>query len=119
MPHFCIFETLMKSLRLHIARCVTLVVALQILNFGLFAQEFDPIGSSAPSEEFNIINTLVEYVAETVLQHKNAMPENNSDSKKDMQAHKHSSFKLFSIQKNNLRLLSSTRLRRYINQLYQ
>jgi len=64
----------LKKLRLHIARFVTLLVALQILNMGLFVQDFQYNISSSICDE-NVINSVVEYVSEVVLHEKNAMPE--------------------------------------------
>jgi len=89
----------MKGLRLHIARIITLVVALQIINFGLFAQDFQSLAASSITPELNIINSIDEYVAEVVLHHKDAVPENNKHPQKDLQIHKHIEFKLIAIPK--------------------
>ena len=79
----------MGLLRLYIARTINFIVALQILNLSFFAQDFRPLRQSQTSlNDYNIINTVVEYVAETVLQHHNAIAENNKEHK-DLQAHKH------------------------------
>ncbi|MCW3110883.1 MAG: hypothetical protein JWQ09_5389 [Segetibacter sp.] len=80
----------MKKLHLHIARFITFLVALQILNMGLFVQDFQSLTSSSSSiSDHNIINSVVEYVSEVVLNKLNAIPENNNKSNKDLQAHKH------------------------------
>lgn len=97
-----------KGFRLHIARIITLIVALQIMNFGLFAQDFQPLVTSAVTPEINIINSIDEYVAEIVLNHKDAVPENNKHPQKDLQVHKHTSFKLIGISKPQT--LSDTQL---------
>lgn len=89
----------MNSLRLHIARFISLLVALQILNLGLFAQDFQPLVVSSISPETNIINSVDEYVTEVVLHHKDAVPENNKHPHKAIQAHKHTAFKLISFPK--------------------
>jgi hypothetical protein len=60
--------------KLHIVRFITLVVALQLLNLSIYAQDFRPLQTSTASET-NITETIVEYVVEVVLGHKNAIPE--------------------------------------------
>ena len=54
---------------------------------GLFVQEFQPMVTSSVSPEINIINTIDEYIAEVVLDHKDAVPEAKEQSKKDIQIH--------------------------------
>ncbi len=98
----------MTAFRLHIARVITFIVAFQIMNFGLFAQDFQPLADSSISPELNIINSLYEYVAEVVLDHKDAVPENNKHPQKDLQAHKHIQYKLITISKPQT--LSDTQL---------
>ncbi|RXK85882.1 hypothetical protein [Filimonas effusa] len=87
----------MRPTRIHIARLLSFVVALQILNMSVFMQDFDPIDIHAESiGEINEINSVVEYVAEIVLQNENALPEYHQDNieHKDLQAHKHVPIKL-------------------------
>ena len=89
----------MKGTGLYITRLITLIVAVQIINLGLFVQDFQPLVVSSAGPEINIINTIDEYIAEIVLHHKDAVPENNKHPQKDLQAHKHISFKLISTPK--------------------
>lgn len=93
----------LKKLPLHISRLVTIIVALQILNMGLFAQDFQQLSTSSVCPEINIINTVDEFVAEIILDHKDAVPETNDHSKKDLQLHKHVTNKLinFSVALSN------------------
>ena len=49
--------------------------------------------------EINIINTVDEYIAEVVLHHKDAVPENSKNPQKDLRAHKHIDIKLISFPK--------------------
>jgi len=98
----------MKAFRLHIARIITLIVALQIINLGLFAQDFQPLADSSISPELNIINSADEYVAEVILHYKDAIPENNKHPQKDIQVHKHIQYKLITIPKPQT--LSATQL---------
>lgn len=84
-----------KNLRLHIARFATLLAALQILNMGFFVQDFQQLTSSSLCiSDHNVINSVVEFVSEVVLQKVNAIPESNNHNSKDFQAHKHSTMKM-------------------------
>jgi hypothetical protein len=83
----------------HIIRFVTLVVALQLLNLSIYAQDFKPIYNEAGSDETNITETVVEYVVEIVLGHTNAIPE-QSQHHKDLHFHKHMSFKAISFNRD-------------------
>jgi hypothetical protein len=91
----------LEKLRLHIARFITLIVALQIVNMGLFVQDFQYNVSSSICDE-NIINSVVEYVSEVVLKKKNSMPEDDNNSHKDYQAHKHTVLKLIEFEIQSL-----------------
>ncbi len=85
----------MKNFRIHIARLATFLAALQILNLGFFVQDFQQLTSSSLSiSDHNVINSIVEYVSEVVLQKVNAIPENNNNAGRDLQAHKHSAVKM-------------------------
>lgn len=85
----------MQLFKKHITRFITFVVALQLLNLSIYAQDFKPIYNEAGSDETNITETIVEYVVEVVLGHTNAIPE-QSEHHKDMHFHKHMSFKAIS-----------------------
>jgi len=80
----------------HITRFITLLLALQLLNLSIYAQDFKPIFNEAGSDETNITETIVEYVVEVVLGHTNAIPE-QTQHHKDLHFHKHISFKAISI----------------------
>ena len=89
----------MNTWRIHTARLITFVVALQILNLGLFAQQISPFNAACTTET-NTINSFVEYIAETILEHKDAVPETkNEHHHKDLQAHKHVVVQLISIER--------------------
>jgi hypothetical protein len=77
----------------YIARCITLIVALQLLNLSIYAQDFKPIHNESGSDETNITETIVEYVVEVMLGHKNAIPEQSQHHS----FHKHLSFKAIKI----------------------
>lgn len=93
-------QKLLKKPHLHIARIITFIVALQILNIGLFVQDFESLASYSSISDHNIINSVVEYVSEVVLNKINALPENNNKSNKDLQAHKHCTVKMIELQKS-------------------
>ncbi len=80
------------SFKKHIIRLITLVVAMQLLNLSIYAQDFKPIHNEAGSDETNITETFVEYIVENVLGHTNAIPEQQQHHK-DLHFHKHISFK--------------------------
>lgn len=90
----------LKNFRLHIARLATFLVALQILNIGLFVQDFELLASPSSISDHNVINSIVEYVSEVVLNKLNALPENNNKSNKDLQSHKHFTVKMIELQKS-------------------
>ncbi len=98
--HLCKIKHFLKQLYLHIARAFTFLVALQILNVGLFVQDFQSlIPSSSSISDHNVINSVVEYVSEVVLNKVNALPENNNKANKDLQSHKHFTVKMIELQK--------------------
>lgn len=65
----------MRLTKKYLISFITLVVALQLLNLSIYAQDFKPLYPSNQSGETNITETIVEYVVEVVLDHKNAIPE--------------------------------------------
>ena len=84
----------MTTAKKHIARLVTLLVAMQLLNLSIYAQDFKPF--SGTDEDTNITESVTEYVIEIVLGHKNAIPE-QSQHHKDLHFHKHISFKAVTV----------------------
>jgi hypothetical protein len=88
-----------NQIRTYITKVITLVIAVQILNLSVYGGDFDPTVSSAhvgKIGEFNQIDCLLEYVAEIMLDHKDAFPENgshNPNGKSGRQA-KHSVIKM-------------------------
>lgn len=81
---------------LHIAqRTLLLLMALQILNLSTNAIDFQPFHTTN-LYEFNDLNTIIEYVTEIVLDHKNAFPESEQQTTSSKaQFEKHSNIKLF------------------------
>jgi hypothetical protein len=85
----------------HIIRVITLIVALQLLNLSIYAQDFTPIYNNQGNTETNISETIVEFVIEVVLGHTGAIPE-QSQHHKDLHFHKHVSYKAISFVKTVL-----------------
>ncbi len=87
----------LKNLRLHTARFVTLLVALQILNAGFFVQDFQELTPASSLNDYNEINSIVEFVSEVVLEQVNSIPEVNNNSNKDLQSQKHFNYKIVEV----------------------
>lgn len=90
----------MLKFKLHIAKLLAFVVALQILNLSIYTQDFRPLAQhNTTVGDFNEINSVVEYVAEVVLGNQNALPEyqHNNNNHKDLQLHKHLSIKIIDL----------------------
>jgi len=79
----------LKNIRINTARFFAFIVAVQVLNLCIDTQTFQPIQAKHTVGYFNEINSFVEYFAEVVLDHKNAMPEYQKSSHESQQLHKH------------------------------
>jgi len=77
---------------------ITLVVALQILNISIYAQDVDAPCQKNVLTYDNDINSVAEYIGEVLLKHTNAFPEYPNDGHKDFQFSKHIDINLFSFQ---------------------
>ena len=53
---------------------------LQVLNLGLYAQDFENMAKDKNGDEPNIINSVTEYIAEVVMHKENAFPEKKEAS---------------------------------------
>lgn len=87
----------MTGFRLHISRFLVFILALQILNLSIYMQDYEPLKAHRHTiGEVNEINSIVEYVAEIILQHKNAIPESHQQNNDHtaMQVHKHAHVKM-------------------------
>jgi hypothetical protein len=106
----------MAKVKLHIARFFAFVVALQILNMSIYTQDFQPlVQHSHTIGDINEINSFVEYVAEVVLDYKDALPEYQHyyNNHKELQLHKHISVKLISLEQESTEKLVLDNTRRY------
>ncbi len=86
------------KLRIAFAKCITLIVALQILNISIYAQDIDFMQPKHTISYNNEINSVAEYICEVILKHVNAFPEYPNDGHKTMQYLKHIDLNLFSFQ---------------------
>jgi len=69
-------------------------MAIQILNLGIDAIEFQPLQKADSIEDFNYINSMTEYVSEILMGKKDAFPEYQKESSSSKsQMLKHFSFK--------------------------
>jgi hypothetical protein len=78
------------------AKFITLVVALQVLNISIYAQDVDAFSQRNVLMYANEINTIAEYIGEVILKHNNAFPEYPDDGHKDLQFSRHIDINLFS-----------------------
>ncbi|MGN6214683.1 hypothetical protein [Parafilimonas sp.] len=86
------------KLRIAFAKCITLIVALQILNISIYAQDINWLQQKQTLSYHNEINTIAEYIGEVILKHHNQFPEYPNDGHKDFQFSKHIDLKDFSLQ---------------------
>jgi len=93
---------MLTGLRKYISNFIIAVVALQVLNLGLYAQDFETV--TVNGKETNIINSVTEYVAEVIMQKKNAFPEKRESSNQSNQSSHELLFKFqpFKMPINNL-----------------
>ena len=84
-------------MRLYFAKFVAFIVMLQILNLSIYAQDFEQTEPQHTIGNLNEINSVVEYIAEIVLDNTNALPEVQKAGQKDLQFHKHLTMKLLAV----------------------
>ncbi|HWB25335.1 MAG TPA: hypothetical protein VG738_07635 [Chitinophagaceae bacterium] len=91
----------MKQFRTYIQHFVTLVVALQILNLSVYERYNEQNNPRHTIGEPNQIDSMIEYVAEIILNHQNAFPENGAHNRQSNSSHtlKHANFTLITFRK--------------------
>ena len=62
---------------------------LQVLNLGLYAQDFENIARDKNGNEPNIINSVTEYIAEVVMHKANAFPEKKESPNQSNSSNSH------------------------------
>ena len=70
------------------------LIAVQIINLGIDAVEFQPLSHSSSIGEFNYLNSMTEYVSEIIMKHTDAFPEFQQKSSKQNQTMKHLDIKM-------------------------
>ena len=65
----------MQAIKKYVSLFIVTLVALQVLNLGLYAQDFNTLERDAYGHKPNIINSVTEYVAEVLMNKRNAFPE--------------------------------------------
>lgn len=65
----------MLAIKKYLSFFIVMLVALQVLNLGLYAQDFSALERDVYGYKPNIINSVTEYVAEVVMNKHNAFPE--------------------------------------------
>ena len=78
----------MRYFRNHICRLFAFVIALQILNMSIDAPSAQMQVAQGAQDDFNYIDTYVEYIAEVILKFDNAIPESKDRQQKELQQHK-------------------------------
>jgi hypothetical protein len=71
-----------------IIRLLTFITALQILNLSIDAPGTQMANYSARHDNFNYIDSYIEFVAEIILKYDNAVPESNHRQQKELLQHK-------------------------------
>ncbi len=72
----------------HICRLISFVIAVQILNMSIDAPGAQRPAGKVTEDNFNYIDTYVEYIAEVILKYDNAIPESKDRQQKEWQQHK-------------------------------
>jgi len=72
----------------HICRFFVFIIALQILNMSIDAPNAQIQENKGSIDNFNYIDTYVEYIAEVILKFDNAIPESKDRQQKELQQHK-------------------------------
>ena len=94
---------MLKILPTFLTRLVLLVLALQILNVSVYSKDVDTDAKDNTIGEVNQIDSVTEFVAEIILDHKNAFPEDGAHNRRSGSSHqmKHISLKIISFPKRN------------------
>lgn len=72
----------------HISRLIAFVVAVQILNMSIDSPSAQMQVVKNSTDDFNYVDTYIEYIAEVILKYDNAIPESKHRQQKELQQHK-------------------------------
>ena len=82
-------------------KVLLLVMAIQVLNLSVYGRDCEESLQQNSIGEYNQMDSLVEYVAEILLDYKNVFPENGSHNRRSSMPHqlKHVTIKMVSLKK--------------------
>jgi hypothetical protein len=72
----------------HTGRFLAFIIAFQILNMSIDSPSAQMPANAQNSDDFNYIDTYVEFIAEVVLKYDNAIPETKNREQKELQMQK-------------------------------
>src|ERR1035437_5149378 len=78
----------MRYFQNHICRLIAFVIALQIFNMSIDSPSAQMPANAASADDFNYIDTYVEYIAEVIFKYDNAIPESKDRQQKELQMQK-------------------------------
>ena len=78
----------MRYFQNHISRLLTFIIALQILNMSIYAPNARMVDNKRSSDNFNYIDTYMEFFAEVILKFDNAIPEPKDRQQKELRQYK-------------------------------
>ncbi len=78
----------MRYFKNQISRFIAFLIAVQILNMSIDAPSAQMKTGEGKPDNFNYIDSYVEYIAEGILKYENAIPESKDRQQKELQQHK-------------------------------
>ena len=82
----------MKRFRFYIGRFFVIVIAMQILNMSIDSPTAQMTVMQGQTDNFNYIDTYVEFIVEVILKYDNAIPESKSREHKELQQYKYTEY---------------------------
>src|SRR3984885_4089318 len=105
----------MRYFQNHICRFFTLIIALQILNMSIDAPNAQMPVQRGCADNFNYIDTYVEYIAEVVLKFDNAIPESKDRQQKELQLQKQFELVFQKIEPLNISFFDEINEKQFLN----
>ncbi len=79
---------MLRYFKNNICRFIAFVIAVQILNMSIDAPSAQKQVGKDKADNFNYIDSYVEYITEVILKYENAIPESKNRQQKELQQHK-------------------------------
>ena len=79
---------MLRYFKNNISRFIAFVIAVQILNISIDAPSAQMQVGKGKADNFNYIDSYVEYITEVILKYENAIPESKDRQQKELQQHK-------------------------------